>query len=223
MDFRVAEEALTLREVLVDTTVEQPLESDMILPDYCPDVARLLKCEMVPGITSHQIGMEKLVVDGTAQIRVIYLTEEGTVHCAQSVLPFSKTIEVKDAGEDPLVHLDGLLRGDEALQPPVALHAVAADQAVALHLLEHARHRGAADAEHALHVALIHRPFFALDQYVVQRVALDARQPQRLHLRVDALAQLVEQQADPAAKVLFHAVSSLPRPMGDIVRKQTIF
>ena len=98
-----------------------------------------------------------------------------------------------------------------------------ADQAVALHLLEHARHRGAADAEHTLHVALIHRPFLALDQYVVQRVALDARQSQRLHLRVDALAQLVEQQADPAAKVLFHAVSSLPRPMGNIVRKQTIF
>ena len=66
--------------------------------------------------------------------------------------------------------------GNEALQPPVALHAVAADQTVALHLLEHAVTVERADAKHTLHVALIHRPFLALDQYVVQRVALDARQ-----------------------------------------------
>ena len=106
MDFRVAEEALTLREVLVDTTVEQPLESDMILPDYCPDVARLLKCELVPGITSRQLGASGLTVDGTAQLRVLYLTEEGTVHCAQSLLPFSKTIELKEAGEEAQIQLD---------------------------------------------------------------------------------------------------------------------
>ena len=97
----------------------------------------------------------------------------------------------------PLVHFDGLLCGDEALQPPVAFHAVAADQTVALHLLEHARHRGAADAKHTLHVALIHRPFLALDQYVVQRVALDARQSQRCLLYTSRFLHLTHPPEGP--------------------------
>ena len=41
--------------VLFDGCQEQPLDLDVSLPDYCPDIQRILKCQVVPCISTHSI------------------------------------------------------------------------------------------------------------------------------------------------------------------------
>ena len=51
MDYMLNREALAAGEVLYDGSQEQPVDLDISLPDYCPDIQRILKCQVYPRIT----------------------------------------------------------------------------------------------------------------------------------------------------------------------------
>jgi len=46
MDFKVNREILAANEVIFDSVQEQSVELDCILPDYYPDIFRLIKCRL---------------------------------------------------------------------------------------------------------------------------------------------------------------------------------
>lgn len=48
MDYMLNREALAAGEVLYDGSQEQPVDLDISLPDYCPDIQRILKCQVYP-------------------------------------------------------------------------------------------------------------------------------------------------------------------------------
>ena len=45
MDLSVTRENVRVSETLLDTVSDHPVDCDIILPDYCPDIARILKTE----------------------------------------------------------------------------------------------------------------------------------------------------------------------------------
>ena len=59
MEFKVNRETFTASQIALDTTVEQAVERDFVLPDYYPDIFRILKCRVIPKIMSHSINGEK--------------------------------------------------------------------------------------------------------------------------------------------------------------------
>ena len=44
MDFEVLRQAVCVNELIYEGSVEQSVDSDLTLPDYCPDILRILKC-----------------------------------------------------------------------------------------------------------------------------------------------------------------------------------
>ena len=48
----VSKETLVQTVTALDTAFEQPVEKDFVLPDYCPDVFRILKCRVSPSVTA---------------------------------------------------------------------------------------------------------------------------------------------------------------------------
>ena len=52
------------------------INGECSLPDYCPDIAVVLKCMITPYVQNRQWSGQKLLVDGTVHIRVLYLDEE---------------------------------------------------------------------------------------------------------------------------------------------------
>ena len=52
MDFKVNREEIASAEVIFDDTQEQSVELDYVLPDYYPEIFRILKCVTTPGIVS---------------------------------------------------------------------------------------------------------------------------------------------------------------------------
>ncbi len=45
MDINVTRQAVCINEVIFDQSAEQAIDTDFSLPDYCPDIVRLLKMQ----------------------------------------------------------------------------------------------------------------------------------------------------------------------------------
>ena len=50
MDLKINREMLTVSESIFDGIQEQSVELDYILPDYFPDIFKLVKCCIVPSV-----------------------------------------------------------------------------------------------------------------------------------------------------------------------------
>lgn len=79
---------------------ETPLDIEYNLPDYCPDIQKLLKCRVTPEVSSTMISGDTLTVDGVADVRVLYLDGKGDcVRCAEFTKEFTHSVKLKSAEE----------------------------------------------------------------------------------------------------------------------------
>lgn len=106
MDLILNKEQVYLSEVVYDGQTEQGVEFDYILPDYYPDIFKILKCRLMPKVVSYNISGDKLVCDGVVYIKVLYLGENNNcINCVEQRYTYSKTIDLgKDVeGLNPIV------------------------------------------------------------------------------------------------------------------------
>ncbi len=102
MDLRLQKETIAVKETVLDSCFEQAVETDYILPDYYPDIFRIIKCRIIPRTVSHSIiGTEmsgdskKLTYELEALIRVWYLSENSKViNCIDHKMNFTKTVDL---------------------------------------------------------------------------------------------------------------------------------
>jgi len=96
----VSKKTLIQTVTALDTSFEQSVEKDFVLPDYCPDVFRILKCKVCPRVISQSINGDRLTIDTDAVIRVLYLSENsGKINLLEHRLSFSKTLELGNCTE----------------------------------------------------------------------------------------------------------------------------
>ena len=101
MELNVTRESVRINETVYEGYGEESVECDIRLPDYCPDIARILKTEITPRIQSKRISGEKMMLDGTALIRILYVPEEGqTVRSMLHLHNFSRTFDMKTTPGD---------------------------------------------------------------------------------------------------------------------------
>lgn len=50
MEYKLLQQAVSLNETVFDSSVEQSVDCDLTLPDYCPVIQRILKCQVTPQI-----------------------------------------------------------------------------------------------------------------------------------------------------------------------------
>lgn len=106
MDFQVMNKAISTNETLFDDFDERPVDCDFVLPDYCPDIAAVLKCTLRPVIQSKQLSGDRMLVDGQAIIRVMYLDEgRKCVRCCEFSQPFTSNFTVKTVGVNACVRV----------------------------------------------------------------------------------------------------------------------
>ena len=68
MDLKLNREMLSMTRTILDASCEQAVEKDFLLPDYYPDIFRVLKCVIMPTVQSHSINGGKLSFDTKARI-----------------------------------------------------------------------------------------------------------------------------------------------------------
>ena len=75
---------------------------DYVLPDYCPEIFKIVKCIVVPELTSYNISGSRLTYDISVCVKVLYCSEEGNVlRVIEQKLVYSKTAETNRTGINP--------------------------------------------------------------------------------------------------------------------------
>lgn len=83
-----------------DGNYEVPIDTEYNLPDYCADVQRILKCRVVPEISSYIVAEDTITCDGICDIRIMYLDTKGEgIKCCDFTKEFSATIKSKPSEE----------------------------------------------------------------------------------------------------------------------------
>ncbi len=105
MEMNITKQAVTSNEVIFEQTVEQAIDTDFTIPDYCPGIVRIIKCRIAPRISSKNISGDMLTIDGCASITVIYSDEDNKICSYEHELDFQKILPIGEVGELPLVHI----------------------------------------------------------------------------------------------------------------------
>ncbi len=93
MDCKVTGDTVLMYDTVFEGTAEQPVDVEFTLPDYCPDVGRVLKCRATPVITGRESGADGITVSGTARLEVLYVDGHGgQVRCCTHDMPFVTTL-----------------------------------------------------------------------------------------------------------------------------------
>jgi hypothetical protein len=101
MDYMLNREALAASEIIYDGCQEQPVDLDISLPDYCPDIQRILKCQVYPCISSRGITGDRLELEGNYTVKVFYLDPGGScVRCYENSNSFSAVITLKQSADN---------------------------------------------------------------------------------------------------------------------------
>lgn len=90
-------------ETVFESTAEQSLDADISLPDYCPEIQRILKCTVTPNVNSVQNNSGRVTADVTAVVRVIYVGENGKAAAYEQSYPLQKFIESNRITSDSAV------------------------------------------------------------------------------------------------------------------------
>lgn len=105
MELKLTRQPLFINDPLIEQNVEQPIECDALLPDYCPDIVRILKCSVAPTVTGRRASPGKLELEGMAAITVYYVSTGDGIARGEYKVPFSRIVEMKADHPAPVLTL----------------------------------------------------------------------------------------------------------------------
>lgn len=96
MELKVYKDTVTAAQSICDTKLELPIEAEMLIPDYLPQVFKIVKCFVYLVVLQKQLAAGRLTVDGYLRCVLYYQSEGEESLCqAEQKLPFTKQVEVK--------------------------------------------------------------------------------------------------------------------------------
>lgn len=104
MECKITRQSVTFCEKSYCQTVEQPIDAEFTMPDYCPSINKILKCRLRPMVSGKSMNGNTCIVEGVTAIVVYYVGEGGRICSYEHSVPFSKSTEVDAA--DSVVTVD---------------------------------------------------------------------------------------------------------------------
>lgn len=101
MEYNVNKGEIAINESVLKTSSEHPIDIDFILPDYCPDIQKILKCGVYPVVNTRNLSGDRLDIEGVIQIKLLYLdSSKKNIRCCDYSSPFSHTFNLKKSSND---------------------------------------------------------------------------------------------------------------------------
>lgn len=80
-------------------TREFPVECDLNLPDYYPEISRILDCRIVLSEEAVTVTADKISVAGKADVRLLYTSSAGELRSYDSIVKFTRIVSGGDFGQ----------------------------------------------------------------------------------------------------------------------------
>ena len=93
-------------ETAYESVAEQSLDADISLPDYCPEIQRILKCTVTPCLTGVQNNSGRVTADVNAVARILYVGDNGKISGYEQSFPLQKFIESSKITPDSAVNVN---------------------------------------------------------------------------------------------------------------------
>ncbi len=104
MEYQLTREICSVCETLIEGTKEQPIDIGLELPDYCPDIERILKCRVSPSVTGRSISGDVLEINGTALLSLYYIdSKKQSIRLCEHQSPFSCSFQLKEPAPEAAV------------------------------------------------------------------------------------------------------------------------
>lgn len=100
MDFTVKKDSISDMNLRAVSSAEHTVDCDITLPEYMPDVVRILRCSLIPGVASQQINGDRVTTECDVLVRVVYVCEQGKIHSFEQTEHFGKQLELKSEIND---------------------------------------------------------------------------------------------------------------------------
>ncbi len=76
-----------------ETTVEECVEAEISLPEYMPEILRIVKSQAIPKINSYTTVGERVTVDGTCELRMVYIGNDNCIYSFSQTRSFTRYAE----------------------------------------------------------------------------------------------------------------------------------
>ncbi len=77
---------------------------DFIIPDYYPDINKILKCSVVPRVEAITTSADKVSVSGEASVNVIYLSDDNRILCYENSIKYTKVFQTENLNENEFIN-----------------------------------------------------------------------------------------------------------------------
>ncbi len=97
MDCDIIKSNVNIFKTALDGFSEEKINFDIIIPDYCAAADKILKCDVIPVITSKNIENDKLTVEGICTVNILYADEnDGIIRSVSESENFIQTYGLKE-------------------------------------------------------------------------------------------------------------------------------
>ena len=93
MDISLKKDNYKILQIVKDNSIEEIVEADFSLPEYMPEILRIIKSTAQPKINSCRAVGERVTVDGECELRMIYTAEDGCIYSFSQSRPFTRHCE----------------------------------------------------------------------------------------------------------------------------------
>lgn len=93
MDISLKREDYKILKANKENSVEEIVEAELSLPEYMPEILRIIKSTAEPKITACKLVGERVTVDGVCDLRMIYTAEDGCIYTFSQTRQFTRHCE----------------------------------------------------------------------------------------------------------------------------------
>ncbi len=95
MEIKIYNDTVSAATTVCDTKLELPIETEILIPDYLPQVFKIVKCFVHLVVLQKQMSTVRLTLDGYLRLTVFYQSENDETLChTEQKLPFTKQIDL---------------------------------------------------------------------------------------------------------------------------------
>ncbi len=96
MDLTIEKQPIGMKQEFKTELQEYAIDNESVLPDYSADMSRILKCQCRPQIKTKQILSDKLQIEGTIYVWVLYVDEKGEIGVYTQTLPLYHELSIPE-------------------------------------------------------------------------------------------------------------------------------
>ena len=95
MEITLEKQSISLEKSVREEVLEQAIDNEIMLPDFCSNIGRILKCCAKGKIISKRIVNSVLNIDGNVFLTVFYIDEEGCLKTFEQTLSFYRELSLE--------------------------------------------------------------------------------------------------------------------------------